>query len=296
VVEVNEMTLRRSLGIGLLLAAAGALAPPAGGAERLPGRADWLEDLSLAQEEALLTRRPVLLTFTTGWCGWCRKLQAVVFRDPAFVETAQHFVPVRVDGDAARGLVGLYRVTGYPTTVLLSRSGQELGRIVGYKAAAPFVGALRSALDRREPLAAVEADAGNRPRSAEAQYALGDVLLAVGEYARAREAFRAVLALEPEGGALRDDAQLDMALTYLFNYDGPSSLPVLEEYLESYPHSERRDQGLFFHGVALLQAGAVEAGLRRLDEAMEITGLAYIKFEGSRIKEQVRGNRKQGEG
>jgi tetratricopeptide (TPR) repeat protein len=272
-----------------------ALAAPLGAGERLPGRADWLDNLPLAQEEAILTRRPVLLTFSTTWCGWCRKLEATVFRDPAFVNLAQHFVPVQVDGDRERGLVGLYRVSGYPTTVLLSRSGKELGRIVGYKPAGQFTGAMRAALDRREPLAEVEADAAANPRSAEAQYALADVLLAVGEYERARAAFSRVLDLEPEGGELRDDAQLDLALTYLFNYDGPSSMPILEEYLDRYPGSDRRDQGLFFYGVALFQAGKVDEALRRMDEAAAATDLEYIRFEGNRLREQVQTQRKQGD-
>lgn len=288
------MTVRRIASLILVLATTAAAAP-AGAGERLPGRADWLENFSLAQEEAILTRRPVLLTFTATWCGWCRKLEATVFRDPGFVNLAAHFVPVRVDGDRERGLVGLYRVTGYPTTIFLSRSGKELGRIVGYRPTAPFVGSMRSALDRREPLAEVEADAEARPESAEAQYALGDALLAVGEYERARAAFSRVLELEPPDGELRDDAQLDLALTYLFNYDGPSSLPILEEYLDRYPDSDRRDQGLFFSGVALIQAGKPDAGLRRLDEAAAATDLDYIRFEGKRIREQVQSQRKQGD-
>jgi thioredoxin-like negative regulator of GroEL len=285
---------RRGWWIGLVLLLASAPAAAAG-SDHPPERADWLGDLSLAQEEALLTRRPVLLTFSTVWCHWCRKLESMVFRDPAFVATARRFVPVRVDGTRERGLVGLYRVTAYPTTIFLSRSGKELGRVVGYEPAAPFVRAMQAALDRREPLAEVETDARRRPESAEAQYALGDVLLAVGEYARARTAFRAVLDLEPEGGEFRDDAQLDMALTYLFDYDFPSSLPILEEYLARYPDSERRDQGLFFYGVALVRTGRIGEGLRRVDEAAAETTLEYIKFEGKRLKEQVQEQRKQGE-
>jgi thioredoxin-related protein len=262
--------------------------PPSVGQER-PPRVDWLEDYSLALEEAVLTRRPILLTFTATWCGWCRKLEGTTFRHPSFAEVARQFVPVRVDGDREKGLRGLFRVTGYPTTVVLSRAGREITRIRGYRPPDAFVRTLRLSLDRREPVEAVRREAERRPGDPQAQYALGDVLLAMGDYEGAREAFEAVLSLGEAGtGDLADDALLDMALTYLYNYDFVGSIPVLEEYLTRFPRSERRDQGLFFHGVALVRVGRVEEGLRQVESASAITSLDYIKFEGERLRSTIR--------
>jgi thioredoxin-related protein len=260
-----------------------------------PPRADWLSDYSLAMEEALLTRRPVLLTFYTNWCGWCRKLERTTFRDPAFLSLSQHLVPVRVDADKERGLKGMFRVRSYPTTVLVSRTGREIGRIVGYQPPGPFVAAIEGALGRREPLAEVSRAVEENPGDPEARYALGDVLMALGEYERAREAFQAVE--ETAAGStldLLDDAKLDMALSYLFNYQPAQAVPLLEEFLERFPESDRRDQGLFFYGATLVGLGRYDEGFEQMDRAGETTDLEYIRFETERLKAKVREHEGQG--
>jgi thioredoxin-related protein len=281
--------MRNTLILIITLVFVGAVLPPPLNAQsKRRGRVDWLTQYSLAMEEALLTRRPVLLTFYTTWCGWCRKLEGSTFQDPKFVELSQHMVPVRVDGDKERGLVGLYRVTGYPTTVMLSRRGEEIARVVGYKPIAPFVQVLLRGLDRREPVNEVQALAEERPQDPEAQYALGDVFLALQQFEAARRTFHEVIALsEAAGGDLVDDARLDIALTYLFNYDLAAAIPRFEGFLEDHPESDRRDQGLFFYGVALVQSGRTGEGLERLDEAARMTTLDYIKFEVARLKETL---------
>lgn len=257
----------------------------AGGAEASE-RLDWLEDYPLAMEEAILTRRPVLVTFYTDWCGWCRKLEMTTLRDPQVTEIARHLVTVRVNGEEEPGLAQLFRVQGYPTTVLLSRRGRELGRVRGYHPPETFRGAMFTGLSRREPLREVAEAAEAAPGDPEALYAYGDVLLALGEYQQAREVLGRVAGADPDDGShLQDDADLDIALTYLFNLQFEASLPRFEHYLATYPDSERRVEGQFFHGVALWRSGQRERGLDLVEEAAAATNLEYIKYEAQRLRE-----------
>jgi len=264
---------------GPLAPARGETAPPA------PAGVDWLGDYSLALEEALLTRRPVLLTFYTTWCGWCRKLEATTFKDEGFSAMVQHVVPVRVDGDQERGLVGLFQIRSYPTTVVIDRRGREIGRLIGYYPPAEFVRHIQNALDRREPLEEVSEAALARPEDPEAIYALADVLLALGRYEESRTGFERVLGLlEGTGSPLIAETRLDIALTYLFNYDFRTAEPMLARYLAAYPGSGRRDEALFFHGLALLRTGRRAEGLKQIDAAVAITGFTYLRFEAKRLK------------
>src|SRR5438067_518957 len=59
----------------------------------------WRTDYRAARHEALEKGRPLLLSFCTENCAWCRKLDATTFRDPTVVAVVNdRFVPLRVDG------------------------------------------------------------------------------------------------------------------------------------------------------------------------------------------------------
>ncbi|HEY8240444.1 MAG TPA: thioredoxin family protein, partial [Kiritimatiellia bacterium] len=84
------MSLRkvlRAAGIGMLLLA------QADGAEL------WTDDFEQAMNEAKASGRYLLLDFTgSDWCGWCKRLDAEVFKDDTFKEfAASNLVCVKVD-------------------------------------------------------------------------------------------------------------------------------------------------------------------------------------------------------
>lgn len=294
--DFDRKPIMRSTGILIVaLTLAGAALAPARAQDVPTGRVDWLTDYAIALEEAALTRRPVLLTFYTSWCGWCRKLEGSTFQAPEFVNLSQHVIPVRVNGDKDPALRGVFRVTGYPTTLLISRQGRALTRINGYLPPGPFVDRLIQGMDRRESLEPAKAGVEERPEDPTAWYALGDVLLALQRYDAARDAFRTVIELgRGDGSDLVDDSRLDIALSYLFSFKPSEAIPLLEEFLEAHPDSDRRDQGLFFYGVALVHSGQTDQGLDKIDEAAAITSLDYIKFEARRLRAVTREGQGQG--
>jgi len=286
------MRFRQLVLISTMLALTGL---PAATQELSRGRVDWLTDFNLAMEAAAVTRKPVLLTFYTTWCGWCRKLEGKTFRDPSFVDFSRHVVTVRIDGDKEKGLAAMYKVTGYPTTILMTRQGRPLVRMNGYKPPDQFMPYMTNGLAHRESIEEVVVLAEASPEDPEVQYALGDAQFALQQYEAARVTLERVIALEGEGSRhLVDDARLDIALTYLFNYDFSSAIPLLEAYLDQYPESDRRDQGLFFYGFALIREGRLDEGLASLDEAIAVTSLEYIRFEAKRLRKQVEQDGGQG--
>jgi len=245
----------------------------------------WEEDYEIALEQSLLSRKPILVTFQTSWCGWCRKLEASTFRSAQFKELTRNVVPVRVDGDRNRGLVGMFRVTGFPTTILVNRQGKEIARVQGYKAADAFVQEVLAGLARREPFREAEAAAAENPGDPGSVYALGDVLLALRRFEPAREALSRVAGLDPQNATdLVDDARLDLALTHFFAGEYETAADSLTSFLEAYPGSDRRDQGVFFQGLTLIGLGREKEGAARILEAASITDLEYIKREAAKLE------------
>lgn len=87
------------------------------------------------QREVLASPKPVLVDFTTTWCGYCRRLA------PTLGSLSQEYKDrvkfVKVDGDQSRELAERYRVAGYPT-IIIFRQGQEAGRLEGAHSEADY--------------------------------------------------------------------------------------------------------------------------------------------------------------
>jgi len=116
----------------------------------------WLTNLPQAVAQAQKENKMVLMNFTgSDWCGWCIKFKKETLDTPEFsAYAAKNLVLVEVDFPhkpqsaslkAANKTIGdHYKVSGYPTFVVLSKDGKEIGRQVGYKAggAAKFISLL----------------------------------------------------------------------------------------------------------------------------------------------------------
>jgi tetratricopeptide (TPR) repeat protein len=200
-----------------------------------------------------------------------------------------------VNGDKERSLAALFRVRAYPTTVILSRRGTEVGRIVGYQPPEPFVAAVTQAMGRAEPLQEVRAAAAAAPDDPREVYALGDVLLALGRYDEARAALARARDLDAgDAGGVRADAELDLAVSRVYAGEDSAALPLFAAFLAAHPASDRRDQALFFYGVSLIRTGNRAEGLEKVREAAGATSMEYIKHEAERLTEMTRNQEGQG--
>ena len=116
---------------------------------------------ALAKEKGL----PLLLDFTgSDWCGYCQWMDREVFsKDEWKAWAATGIVAAMIDfpadaASASERSVELYRryeVQGFPTYVLLSPDGEEVGRLGWSRDASPekFVAQVRAALVEADPAA-----------------------------------------------------------------------------------------------------------------------------------------------
>jgi thiol:disulfide interchange protein len=118
---------------------------------------DFATGLELAESEG----KPMLVDFYAVWCGPCKTMDQVTFRDPAVVAGLQDVIPVRLDAEGTepvRGFVGeelaeKYNVVTYPTLALIDDRGKVISRSRGAMPPAKFLAWLEGALAsyRRDP-------------------------------------------------------------------------------------------------------------------------------------------------
>ena len=117
----------------------------------LQAQSRWLTNPVEARNQARKENKAILLDFTgSDWCPPCKRLKAEVFDTPQFDEFARKkLVLLEVDFprdksrlDAATHaenakLKQRFRVSSYPTVIILDQNSQELGRMSGYGGGSP---------------------------------------------------------------------------------------------------------------------------------------------------------------
>ena len=106
----------------------------------------WLTDLPQAKEIAKKEKKQILMNFTgSDWCSWCVKIRKEVLDTKEFQEyAAKNLVLLELDfpnnkksqtvelKKANAALQDEFKVSGFPTFVVLGSEGKEQGRQVGY--------------------------------------------------------------------------------------------------------------------------------------------------------------------
>lgn len=146
--------MKRVLALFGLFAAVAAIAKTS-----TPG--GWIDDYDLALKRAAEEKKPIVANFSgSDWCGWCKKLDAQVFDTDAFRRgSTNRYVLLMVDSPHDKSLlsenareqnpklVKKYRITGFPTVLVLDEKGEVLAKL-GYQKGGPkkYLKSLKSAV------------------------------------------------------------------------------------------------------------------------------------------------------
>lgn len=95
-----------------------------------PNRAneiDWQPWGPEAFAQAQSLEKPILLAISAVWCHWCHVMDETSYSDQRVIDLVNNeFIPVRVDRDRRPDIDRRYNLGGWPTTAILTVSGDLL--------------------------------------------------------------------------------------------------------------------------------------------------------------------------
>jgi YHS domain-containing protein/thiol-disulfide isomerase/thioredoxin len=98
-----------------------------------------MHDYKKARDESRRLGLPLIVHFHTSWCVPCRQMEAEFLGTPAMREVlGEQFVGLKLDGDQHDWLVKGFKVTGYPSDVIVEPGGRILDNSSGRKSKSQY--------------------------------------------------------------------------------------------------------------------------------------------------------------
>jgi thiol-disulfide isomerase/thioredoxin len=114
-----------------------------------------LTDWSSAIQAAKASGKPIFVDAYTDWCGWCKVMDKKTFSLPAVKSYMNDNMECyRLDmehNQASHNLRLAYGINAFPTFVILSPTGEFLGKLVGYSDSAEWMNSLAEFLTAEHP-------------------------------------------------------------------------------------------------------------------------------------------------
>lgn len=98
----------------------------------------YQKGLAMAQS----VHRPMLISFHSSGCDWCRKMDAETFTNARVVSLSHSYVCVRLDALRDPELLQQYHINQFPATLITDEHGHILKQLDGYANATQLIAAL----------------------------------------------------------------------------------------------------------------------------------------------------------
>ena len=103
-------------------------------AKKSAAKVNWQPSYSAAMKAAKRSGKPLFIDFYTDWCGPCKYLDQMTYRDAKFVAYSRGWIMVKVNPEKSqfgRKLFEKYKLDGFPSMVFTNASGKKYGGVVG---------------------------------------------------------------------------------------------------------------------------------------------------------------------
>lgn len=226
-----------------------------------------------ALDKAKAEKKPIMIDFYTDWCKWCDTLDVYTYSDAKVTDYVQkNLIPYKIDAEKGEGvdLAKKYKVQGYPSILLISSSGEEIDRLVGYMPPKEFLETLDNYVKGVNTLGALKAEVEKNPDNAAAQYQMASKYSMQNDLANAVVHYKKLLELDPKNEHA-DEANFFVAMNDFRTTKDPTALT---SFVDAYPNSQ-------YAGSAVMSLASYFMREKKFDEAQNQFEAYFEKHPGA---------------
>ena len=110
----------------------------------------FIENCDIGLRLADFANKPLLIVFRAAWCRWSMALTHQTLNDPSIVALTDSFICVQVDADRHAETCQHYKVTQFPTILIVDTDDNEIIRRSGHTLVADLTPLLQNALSSNQ--------------------------------------------------------------------------------------------------------------------------------------------------
>lgn len=202
----------------------------------------YAQVLQRAQQE----NKYVFIDFYATWCGPCKRLDEVTYPDAKASELLNSMIAVKWDAEKDPWLATAkqYKVSAYPTLIVLGPDGKEVDRHLGFLEAAEFVATIDGYRNGIGTIEALEKELRAKPDDIDLMFKVGMKHAEAGRAGDAAAVLTKAIELDPKNEKGRN-AEILYALGEANYVDGQyaDAKPYYDRLLREYADSDWADSG-----------------------------------------------------
>jgi len=236
--------------------------------------APYYTSLESALAAAQSSDRHVAVDFYTDWCVWCKVIDTAVYESPTGIDFfTNKMILAKINAEVDTLSAQKYSISGYPTIVLMDKTGAEVDRVIGYFPVDEFLLMLDNytkGIGTLDDLVAKAQDSTDRSLylniadkykyrgrpddaqawftkvvemgeptdslSGEARMSMADLYRRAKEYDKALAAYQAIE--KDFNSVIGQDAVIWQGLMYKYKGDTAGAISEFERYIRTYPEAE----------------------------------------------------------
>jgi len=233
----------------------------------------WTRTLDEAKNNAATGNRLIITDMYADWCGWCKKMDAETWSTAQVIQQQGKYVFLKLNAEKDPDGIALrkqFRITSFPTVMILNPDGSEFDRLEGYLPSQKFLRALNEVVSDPDSLGNLKIAEARDSRNLELRSRLARTLFEKSYFSESRARFEQIVVQDPDNkSGLKPNALFYLALCQASQKDWEQALSTIDRLRAEYPASEKVGEASLLSGEILMNLGHREQARARIQQFLK---------------------------